>query len=65
LYVEHEPEFKIVVLFTKRPKETLAKYTQDPVFAGRTSAQSLEMLLATQAEAEAEAQLLAKKVGFE
>lgn len=63
LYVEHEPEFKIVVLFTKKPTETLAKYTQDPVFAGRTSAQSLEMLLATQAEAEA--QLLAKKVGFE
>lgn len=63
LYVEHEPEFKIVVLFTNRPKETLAKYTQDPVFTGRTSAQSLEMLLATQAEAEA--QLLAKKVGFE
>ncbi|CAM0118414.1 Trypsin-like serine protease [Stenotrophomonas maltophilia] len=63
LYVEHKPEFKIVVLFTKKPRETLAKYTQDPVFTGRTSSQSFEMLLATQAEAEA--QLLAKKVGFE
>ncbi|HGM5609862.1 TPA: S1 family peptidase [Stenotrophomonas maltophilia] len=63
LYVEHRPEFKIVVLFTKKPRETLAKYTQDPVFTGRTSAQSLEMLLATQVEAEA--QLLVKNVGFE
>ncbi|PJL11189.1 hypothetical protein B9Y66_19305 [Stenotrophomonas maltophilia] len=63
LYIEHQPDFKIVVLFTKKPAETLAKYTQDPVFTGRVSAQSLEMLLATQAEAEA--QLLAKKVEFE
>lgn len=63
LYIEHQPDFKIVVLFTKKPAETLAKYTQDPVFTGRVSARSLETLLATQAEAEA--QLLAKRVEFE
>ncbi|MBA0446524.1 S1 family peptidase [Stenotrophomonas maltophilia] len=63
LYVEQQPDFRVVVLFTRKPAHTLAKYTQDPVFVSRTSAQSIEMLLAAQAEGEA--QLLAKKVEFE
>ncbi len=63
LYVEHQPDFRIVVMFTRKPAETLAKYTQDPVFVAGTSPQSLEMLLATQAEGGA--QLQARGVEFE
>ncbi|WP_251258427.1 hypothetical protein, partial [Enterobacter hormaechei] len=56
-------DFRIVVMFTRKPAETLAKYTQDPVFVAGTSPQSLEMLLATQAEGGA--QLQARGVEFE
>lgn len=50
LYVEHQPEFRIVVQFTQDAQARLAAYTRDPTFVARTAPRSLEMLLAVQAE---------------
>ncbi|WP_343652136.1 S1 family peptidase [Stenotrophomonas sp.] len=51
LYIEHSPEFQIVVLFTKDPERHLAKYTQSRLYSAKVAPRSLEMLLAAQEEA--------------
>lgn len=50
LYIEHSPEFQIVVLFTKDPQRNLAKYTQSRLYSAKIAPRSLEMLLAVQEE---------------
>ncbi len=50
LYIEHHPEFRVVVKFTSDAQARLATYTRDPEFVAETSPRSLEILLATQEE---------------
>jgi len=50
LYIEHTPEFQIVVLFTKDPQRNLAKYTQSKLYSAKIAPRSLELLLAVQEE---------------
>lgn len=48
LYIEHSPEFQIVVLFTKDPERNLARYTQSRLYSARVAPRSLETLRAAQ-----------------
>lgn len=50
LYVEHRPEFRVVVQFTGDAQAELAAYTGDPAFVAKPAPRSLELLLAVQAE---------------
>jgi len=50
LYIEHEPKFRVVVQFTKDPKQTLARYTRDPLYVAQVAPRSLELLESTQDE---------------
>ncbi len=50
LYIEHDPEFRVVVRFTGDAAKQLAKYTKDPVFVAENAPRSLELLRATQEE---------------
>lgn len=50
LYVEHKPDFRIVVQFTGDAKTELATYIHDSAFISRSAPRSLELLLAVQAE---------------
>ncbi|HEY0116812.1 MAG TPA: hypothetical protein VGB54_13945 [Allosphingosinicella sp.] len=35
LWIEHRPDWRVVVAFTRSPEATLRRYTRNPVFAGR------------------------------
>ncbi|MCW4453877.1 S1 family peptidase [Flavobacterium sp. MXW15] len=50
LYIEHRPEFRVVVQFTGDAQAELGAYTRDPTFVARSAPRSLELLLAVQAE---------------
>jgi hypothetical protein len=50
LYIQHDPEFRVVVRFTGNAVKKLAAYTLDPVYVAETAPRSLEMLRATQEE---------------
>lgn len=50
LYIEHAPEFKIVVRFTGNASTQLAAYTNDRLYTAETAPRSLELLRATQRE---------------
>lgn len=50
LYVEHEPQFRIVVRFTQNAKTQLSAFTHDPVFIAQPAPRSLELLSAVQDE---------------
>lgn len=48
LYVEHRPQFRVVVRFTESPQESLRTVTADPAFVALLSAHSLTELRAAQ-----------------
>lgn len=48
LYVEHRPQFRVVVSFTESPRESLRTVTTDPVFVAMFAAHSLNELRAAQ-----------------
>jgi len=50
LYIEHSPEFQIVVLFTKDPERNLARYTQSRLYSARVAPRSLETIRSAQEE---------------
>lgn len=35
LWIQHQPEWKVIVTFTRDPEATLRKYTSDPIFEAR------------------------------
>lgn len=50
LYIEHTPEFKIVVRFTGDASTQLSAYTKDRLYIAEAAPRSLEVLRATQQE---------------
>jgi hypothetical protein len=58
LWVQHEPEHRVVVAFTRDPRATLRKYTTDPLFEPRLAGVSQAELYAAQARALRELQAL-------
>lgn len=50
LYIEHSPEFRIIVKFTGDASGQLSAYTKDRLYVAENSPRSLELLRATQAE---------------
>ncbi len=50
LYIEHSPEFRIVVRFTGDASRQLSAYTKDRLYVAETAPRSLELLRATQEE---------------
>ncbi|HDS1038166.1 TPA: hypothetical protein QDZ42_001363 [Stenotrophomonas maltophilia] len=48
LYIEHTPEFRIVVRFTGDASKQLSAYTRDRLYVAGTAPRSLELLRATQ-----------------
>lgn len=48
MYIEHSPQWRAVVRFTQSPQQTLARYTQDPMFSAEQAEVSYEALLRTQ-----------------
>lgn len=50
MYIEHEPEFRVVVRFTGDARAQLAAYTRDPVYVAQEAPHSLELLVAVQEE---------------
>lgn len=44
LYIEHEPRFRVVVLFVTEPEKNLARYTRDPLYEAAQAQYSLRTL---------------------
>jgi hypothetical protein len=51
LYIEHEPDFRIVVMFTRNASSELAAYTKDKLYVAQEAPRSLELLRTVQDEA--------------
>lgn len=54
LYIEHMPDFRVVVKFTSTPAHTLQGFTTDLRYKAEIAPQSLEMMLAVQDEGDAQ-----------
>lgn len=50
LYIEHEPVFQVVVMFTRDARALLASQTQEPWYVARIAPRSLELLESVQEE---------------
>lgn len=49
IYIEHLPQWRVVVRMTADPQETLARYTQEPWYTAEQADVSYDSLLQTQA----------------
>ena len=46
LYVEHQPEFRVIAQFTSNARAELAAYTDNPIYIARSAPRSIALLLA-------------------